>query len=644
MAEKETKSKADELFEEAEASDADQLFEEELAVTEQPEPVEAPQNISQLEAFLRGGAQGLTVDFADEIQAGAEAGLGYLTGDPVDYETRRDELRDIYEQAEVQHPGTYTAGSIAGGIAPVLATGGGSAMAQAGKEGIKQLMKEGAKQGAKYGAATGLGRTEEIEDLPQVAEDVAVSTALGAGTGAALPPALKGAGKVAKSVGKLPGIKQAKELVQEGAESIQKAGEDLPFLEDLLKAYRIRKGGRKVVGKEAIDESVEESKKLSEDLLGLVKKKSDIGKKKIGKTLDIADDMIPAKNHNEYLNSLEKKLGSIDEGEVTDEAMRTITALKNTLSKYKVEEGGKEFFKPLKISELQTVKKQLDNIIRKADKATESYAIASGMRKEMDNLMGSQLDEASETLLRTFQSGKKDYIDVAESKGIMKDIMKDPEKAKIDIADRFRRTTDDTLAGVKKLDELDEVLNRLESTDPELVQRIKEGAVQEGDIMELARKSKRFGFDPTGWVRNIMTRTGSAAGAAREKGTQTAKAIASIADEQAPLQAATRSSVSREIARDQAEKYKHDSKRIFRMSDRELENIRNDFSTMEGAGQYAMALENVLNSKSDREKNALLYGLQQQPAFRKLLERREKQLDDIMGETQVIEREAEIGE
>lgn len=210
-------------FEESAQADAD-LFEE-VPFDEAPAEDEG---VSKTESFLRGAAQGATLDFADEI-AGAGSTVGSLLTDQRDlpltevldlYRQKRDESRQAFQEAEEANPATFTAGDVAGGIAPALVTGGASVAPTLAKQGLKAAAKVGAKAGAKAGAATALGRTEEITDLPEVAEDVAVGTALGAGFGAAIPSATKGAKKFGEVSG--AAIRKASSFVGEVDDNIAK--------------------------------------------------------------------------------------------------------------------------------------------------------------------------------------------------------------------------------------------------------------------------------------------------------------------------------------------------------------------------------------------------------------------------------------
>ena len=206
----------DSLFEDIPASSVemdDSLFED--------IPTSDIKEVSKLESGLRGAAQGLTFDFADEISGGAQTLGALLTG-----RTSLPEAKDFYRQAQEQseaefkaaqeaNPATFTTASIAAGIAPALATGGATIAAKAGTMGLKELAKQGAKLGAKQGAISGLGSSEANlldGDIKGAAVDTAVGAGLGAGLGAALPAVSKGASGVLKQ-----SVDKAKEVGKKAA-------------------------------------------------------------------------------------------------------------------------------------------------------------------------------------------------------------------------------------------------------------------------------------------------------------------------------------------------------------------------------------------------------------------------------------------
>lgn len=151
-------------------------------------------DVSLAESALRGGAQGLTLGFADEIAGGLESAI-----DPnKTYEQARDESRQAYKMAEQANPGTYLTGDIAGSILPALIPGaagvsiGKATLGLAGR-GAASGVARMAGQAALAGAVEGLGRSEG-ERVSDIAKDVA----MGGITGGVVGGALGGLGRAAK--------------------------------------------------------------------------------------------------------------------------------------------------------------------------------------------------------------------------------------------------------------------------------------------------------------------------------------------------------------------------------------------------------------------------------------------------------------
>ncbi len=189
-------------------------------------PVESPQlseyapETSMLEAGLRGAAQGLTFDSADELTARLES---FLTNKP--YEQALQESRSEYKLSEEEYPVTSLAGQVAGGVAQgvgLTALTGGAAAPAAGAGALSRLAKLGqvakgvlvptkqasalknigsaAVTGAAMGGLTSIGASEK-EGLEALSE--APSGMLGGAiTGGVLGAAVEGLGKAGEAAGK----------------------------------------------------------------------------------------------------------------------------------------------------------------------------------------------------------------------------------------------------------------------------------------------------------------------------------------------------------------------------------------------------------------------------------------------------------
>lgn len=208
---------------------------ESLKVQSAPIEEEYLPDTSMLEAGVRGLAQGVTFDTADEIGAFAES---VLTGKP--YEKALKESRAEYELAKEEHPIASIAGELAGGVA----LGGGISaglkgvskankaanilrsafLPSAGKSSLENIGKA-ALSGATYSGLTGLGASkkeglERLEDLPTAA---LTGAALGGVMGGVVEGVKKGAGALGKKLstmadkGELPySIRKIRDLYRSG--------------------------------------------------------------------------------------------------------------------------------------------------------------------------------------------------------------------------------------------------------------------------------------------------------------------------------------------------------------------------------------------------------------------------------------------
>lgn len=151
-------------------------------------PQDEESDISDLDSFGRGAAQGATFGFADEIAGGGEALWDVLTTDQKLeamrslYEKHRNESRENFKKAKDANPWSYGAGEVGGAIASGLALPGGAAGS------IGRM----AATGAALGGLSGLGASEAT-GVGGLAKDTLVGAGLGGALGA-------GAGKLAQVV------------------------------------------------------------------------------------------------------------------------------------------------------------------------------------------------------------------------------------------------------------------------------------------------------------------------------------------------------------------------------------------------------------------------------------------------------------
>ncbi len=172
--------------------------------------------IGAARSLLRGANDALTFGFADEISSAASATLNPLAGTGNDGDTWGERYsknvegeRALDRQARQNNPMASAAGGIAGGLLPMIATGGASLLPSAARStagpisrvaaqvsatqatpGMLRAAGEGAAVGGAYGAAYGLGSAEGdlMERLPGAVDGMTVGAAIGAG----IPVALMG--------------------------------------------------------------------------------------------------------------------------------------------------------------------------------------------------------------------------------------------------------------------------------------------------------------------------------------------------------------------------------------------------------------------------------------------------------------------
>jgi len=194
-------------LEKSEQKPAGLISDAEMSAMEQQE---ARGPVSQTESFIRGGIQGATMGFADEIQGGAlgaleavKSGMSFSEA----YAQQRDAARAKFTAAQQANPTTYLGGQVAGGIASSAATPGaglmglGKAAANVFKgAGSVASLGRGIVQagtaGAVAGGATALGESEKSS-----AKDIASDTLRGAAAGGAFGGAIGGGARL------LPGVR-----------------------------------------------------------------------------------------------------------------------------------------------------------------------------------------------------------------------------------------------------------------------------------------------------------------------------------------------------------------------------------------------------------------------------------------------------
>lgn len=208
-----------------------------------PEVIAATEDdVTELEATLRGVAAGLTFDLADDVIAAFQSlGSSETFQQKLQKQKKQEEL--AAKKFPVQYYGAMGVGGAASmfipGVGPIANTARAVSAAKALKAakaaknaaGIavarRALTKELVKGGAATGALSGFGASEKESSL-DVAADMLTGAATGGVLGAAVPRSAEAVGEGAKRVGraaleKYPGLKPIAEGIGEGVEKAKGA-------------------------------------------------------------------------------------------------------------------------------------------------------------------------------------------------------------------------------------------------------------------------------------------------------------------------------------------------------------------------------------------------------------------------------------
>jgi hypothetical protein len=159
-------------------------FEASEAAAQRARDEEERNRPGMLEAGVRGGVQGLTLGFGDEI-----GGLLKSAFTSKSYKEARDEIRANNQRAQEAEPIAYGIGDILGSVVPGVATAGASAAVGTAARAVPTLARlaspavRGALAGAAEGAVSGVGYSE-ADEIGDILKDAAVGAGVGGATGA----------------------------------------------------------------------------------------------------------------------------------------------------------------------------------------------------------------------------------------------------------------------------------------------------------------------------------------------------------------------------------------------------------------------------------------------------------------------------
>lgn len=374
-----------------------------------------------LEALARGGEQGLTFGFGDELNGGLTALNAYMENEKnakgessklADlYKKYRDLSRQQFEAADKAHPIASTIGNIAGAAAPILFTGGTGALAEGANLGTR--IAEGAKAGLGYGGIYGLGSSNADltqGDVSGAAKDVGKGAFMGGLTGGALPiagAALKGGAQIAADL----------------------AG-NTQLGQDVAKGFEMGTQGKSVLGPDAVKREmqahIESTRKLFDSILDgkktwgelkgqALQNAADSGAEVNLDALKQVYDGLKSKNENYFKDDRENAIGLLHQilyGE--DEPLQ----LTETLTKG----PGDTDVKALKVKGTNQPAADVAGALEAGEVPADAVPMTGEASAQQGTKMGMPVDATTQKTTYQLPLDMKDSVNPEEANDILKQI------------------------------------------------------------------------------------------------------------------------------------------------------------------------------------------------------------------------------
>jgi hypothetical protein len=335
------------------------------------EPVEK-EKTGQLTAAIRGGVQGISGGFADELAGGIGGAIDYVQGEgdlKSLYEKNRDEQRAKNEQSKKDWPKTYGATQIGASVVPTVLTAGTSIPAMAAS-----------------GAAQGLGYSEADltkGEVGQAAKDTAIGGVIGGGTGAVVQGVSKFTPTILKYLsGKLG--KGAEDLAENATGATGKqAAEFVPG----TGRYLLDKGKVKIWD-------------TAEDIAERAAQGMETAGKQIGSALDELDAVGTQASVDNVRNALLKQADDLAKIDGNQQIVNQLRAKADEL----INRGESNI--PISFGEKAKVahNRMVNSFSPEADK-NAAYHISTAYRKEVERAA----EAADKEIAKKFMEAKKDY-------------------------------------------------------------------------------------------------------------------------------------------------------------------------------------------------------------------------------------------
>lgn len=610
-------------------------------------------------AALVGAGQGATFGFGEELtapfvaaagmaQSGASKAFGTgenalptLEGEDTlaKFQRLMQEYRDVaraeQQGAQDQHPVSYTAGMVAGGLAaPGL--GAGKAMGAVGKAapGLLRLPVRaavGAGIGYGMGGLAGAGEAEGSleERLPQALET--------AKTGGVIGAAIPVAGQAASTVGKLGS-----------------AIGEIPVIQDITKAFGrganrnqnlITKAGRQEaadVGRKVSGEFVDDVRSLRDEVGGKIQKEIDMAQE-AGEKVDLSQEIpevlaklqkIKAEGSKEsaaYAAGVEAEIKKILKIKPEGEGYLGVAedALPEGLSMPKTEAPSMS----IDPKQAQDLKQVLSNYTPRPGMAPQEIAPA-GVAKELRNATGTKLSELTEKL-----------PELNEQYGAIKDSLKRmginekrlPEQIKEKINSVVTKLEKQNVSGDNAREIINDVMENLKTVEggSEIAAKYQTEFADIVERLNLADKIIKGGesFSLTGTPKAAVMAASNLAGLAAGKtkiapvataaATFTKKVLSSTPATQSAIRYGTQGAEATTRARHDDEPYKLQRKVAAAAENAEPELLKTEAGNIRTKyGNQGQQLATILENMADKSKDArraLMFTILQNQAYRKML-------------------------
>lgn len=581
-------------------------------------PVE--ESSSNLDAGLAGAAQGATFGFSDELGAAKDVAADYLTGSNVGKKWR--EYQQMREAANKklaeEHPLSYTAGEIGGGVASSLlvpqlgaakiATTAGrfspaaaKFLAGQGESALARMAGKGATmaiQGAPVGALYGVGASEHnIEQPVELLKDAASGAGMGSITGMVLGAGVQGG--------------------KEGVKALGRIVDDTYLLRHGREGYRMGKEGINL-GSSEVQEQL--SLLPNEKAKGFVDKimatDQEIGQK-VGAALEKAQQNGVVINIDPKIQSVGQKIFDTifvknpTLGEMVEPRSRQLLELIATRQKG-----------DLTPTEARALKDQLyklsDNLAGfNSDTAHFARSVGLDLAHEVDTAMKLGIPEY-QTAAREFEAFRRMVPETIMSKGTPSEYgkvymgdLKNPElklfESTRDMLRKSQLPGESAASEKMTFEQLKRNLKQMEGTNPETVQSlggtakdVTQGIRNDADRLAAIRLS--HGIDPqegiSGSLKGSLSGLSTTGRGVIVSGANKAGRAVKAASESGPAKM---------------------SRKLFDNSEQSLNMLSQKLKANQSTEILGAALENALATKNEAGKNAVLFKLMQNPDYRNLL-------------------------